>query len=251
LVAGPLLGALASGPLGVRATFLLVAALSLALAVALRGQPDVAAEPHERPSFAAGLRVTARTPSIRMPVLLLGTVGLIGAALQTLLPLDLDEAGVTDLEIGLVFAVSAVLSCTVGLTMGRVSGRVDLRLAAGATLVAVAALVLVLAVTGTLVLFIPAAILALGIQTAVYVTGFTLSASEAARFGVGQGLIMGLGNLVWGIAAFAGPIAGGGVSEASSSSVAFVLLGAVALVQAVAVLLAVRRDRAAVSRALA
>lgn len=243
LVAGPLLGALAGGALGVRTTFLGVALLSLLLALALRTQPDVQAAPEDRGSFRVGLRAAAVEPSIRLPVLLLGTVGLLGAALQTLLPLDLDERGVSELQIGLVFAVAAVGSCVVGLTMGRVSGRVDLRLAAAWALIVVAALALVLVVTGDLRFMIPAAIVALGIQTVVYVAGFTLSASEARRHGLGQGLIMGVGNLVWGLAAFAGPIAGGGLSEGASTAVAYGALAVLAAVQAVAVLVAVRRGR--------
>jgi len=243
LVAGPLLGALASGAVGARATFLGMALLSALLALALRTQPDVKTAAHERASFRLGLRSAASTPSIRLPVMLLGTVGLIGAALQTLLPLDLDDRGVSDLQIGLVFAVAAIVSCVVGLTMGRLSGRVDLRLAAAGALVVVTALALVLATTGDLRLVVPATVVMLGIQTVVYVAGFTLSASEASLHGVGQGLIMGVGNLVWGLAAFVGPIAGGGISEGAGTATVYALLGALAALQTVAVVLAVRRGR--------
>jgi predicted MFS family arabinose efflux permease len=244
LVAGPLLGVLAGEVLGVRTTFLLVAALAAVLAVALRTQPDAVGESRERTSFRAGLASTARTPAIRLPILLLGTVGLIGATLQTLLPLDLSDQDVSDVQIGVVFAISALVSCAAGLAMGRISSRVDLRVAAAAALVVVSALAMVLATAGDLRLFVPATIVVNGIQTVVYVAGFTLSASEAVRYGIGQGLIMGVGNLIWGLAAFAGPIAGGGVSEATNMSVAYVCLAALAAAQATAVGLAVRRGRA-------
>lgn len=241
LVAGPLLGALASEVLGVRTTFVLVAAFALALAIALRTQPDVVVERHERASFRDGLAITARTPAIRLPIALLATVGLIGAALQTLLPLDLSDQAVSDVQIGVVFAVAATVSCVAGLTMGRISSRVDLRVAAAAALAVVASLTVLLASAGDLTVFVPATVVVLGIQTVVYVAGFTLSAAEASRHGIGQGLIMGVGNLMWGVAAFIGPIAGGGVSEVASMSAAYLCLGALAALMVAVVVRAVRR----------
>jgi hypothetical protein len=64
------------------------------------------------------------------------------------------------------------------------------------------------------------------ILSVLYGVGYPMGADGADRAGLGHGLALGLVNLVWGVGAVVGPVAGGAVAGYAGDRVAYLLLAA-------------------------
>jgi MFS family permease len=64
------------------------------------------------------------------------------------------------------------------------------------------------------------------ILSVLYGVGYPMGADGADRAGLGHGLALGLVNLVWGVGAVVGPVAGGAVAGYAGDRAAYLLLAA-------------------------
>jgi MFS family permease len=60
----------------------------------------------------------------------------------------------------------------------------------------------------------------------LYAVGYPLGADGADRAGLGHGVVLGVINLVWGVGAVVGPVAGSALSQAAGDRVSYALLAA-------------------------
>jgi MFS transporter, DHA1 family, solute carrier family 18 (vesicular amine transporter), member 1/2 len=235
VIAGPFVGGILTSTFGIRATFSVVAAVSLALAAWALVEPDAQAEPERRVGVRAAVAAAFSESLILASVAMILAVAMIGGALQVLVPLRLAADGIERSGIGSVYSVAAVLGAVAILLTGRAGDRVGrIPLAAGAC-IALAALSAVLALPLGAALVI-ALVLAVGpVQSILYAVGYPLSADGADRARLGHGIAIGIVNLTWGVGAVLGPIAGPGVAQALGDRAAYVLLAMLAAMAAFAV----------------
>jgi MFS family permease len=182
----------------------------------------------------AALRASLAESLITASVVMILVVAIVGGALQLLVPLHLASLGLDRAGIGLVYSVGAILGGAVVVVTARVGDRVGrVPLAAGAC-AALALLVALFAVPAGLGAFIALVIAASGVQSILYAVGYPLSTDGADRAQLGHGVVLGLVNLMWGVGAVVGPLAGSRLAGWEGTRASYALLavicGATALV---------------------
>lgn len=226
MVAGPILGGAVAGALGIRETFLIVAAVSVLLAVWGAFQPDTRPVEHRERSMRPALRAAVSEPLITVSLIVIVLVALVGGTLQVLIPLHLGDAGVSQSTIGWLYAGGAVLgSVSIALT-GRAGDRIGRLPVAQIDCICLMAAVLVLVLPLGSAAFATMLVLIAPILSVLYGVGYPMGADGADRAGLGHGLALGLVNLVWGVGAVVGPVAGGAVAGYAGDRAAYLLLAA-------------------------
>jgi ACDE family multidrug resistance protein len=235
-IAGPALGGVTADLLGFAAPFLIVCGSSAALAVAVAAvfPRETRRDPPETPAWGSIMRVTRSGRGAVATAISLGGAGVLGLV-ELVAPLDLDaRLGLSSSAIGLLFAFSVAVDAPlapIGGRWGDRRGRGGPAVAGLATLAASVALLAVFA--GTL-----GAALALGLFGA----GFSLAFAAAVpwldeAFGeVQRGLGYGLLNLLYASGYAVGPLVGGGLLEAASADLAYLVTAALLAAGAAAVL---------------
>jgi MFS family permease len=224
MIAGPLLGGAVAGAVGVRAAFLGAAGVSLGFAAWGLTEPDARAHDERESSLRPAMRAAAREQWIAVSLGLIALVALVGGTLQVLMPLHLGDEGVSQSALGLLYAVGALLGAITITITGRISdrrGRLPIaRIACPLLGLVVAVLLLPL---GT-VAFAAMLVVIAPVQSVLYGVGYPLGADGADRAGLGHGLVLGLVNLIWGVGAVVGPIAGAAVADALGDRAAYAML---------------------------
>lgn len=219
---GPVLGAAAEA-LGLARVFVTVGALAALVAVWAAATPAPAAAGGMRTAFARPDR--ALLLSVWVIALAGGLVGLLGV----LAPLRLDRLGWTALGVGLVFTAAAALQALVNPALGRSADRLgrSAPLRAGLGLAAALSLLLVLDagkwLYGVLVL---GAALAYG---ALWTPGMAFLSDSVEQHGLDQIVGFGLMNVAWAPGFALGAAAGGGIADATSDALPYLLATAVCL----------------------
>jgi MFS family permease len=224
IVLGPLVGGVGSTVLGIRGAFLAAAAVLAGLFVWTLLEP-AAAMPAERP---AGIRraisVSARDPVIAAAVGMILLVSVVGATLQLLIPLHLAAHGLSRSGIGIVYTVAALLGTATTILSGRLGDRIGrLPLATGAS-VLLALTAACLAAAGGRAAVVAITIAGSGVMAVLYAVGYPLGADGADRAGLGHGVVLGVINLVWGVGAVVGPVAGSALSQAAGDRFSYAVL---------------------------
>jgi MFS family permease len=220
---GPVLGAVASQA-GVRPTFAIVGAASLALAV------WAAATPAERPESPQPLEALVRSFGARdlqlgvwfvmLPALCFGTLGVLA-------PLRMSYLGLGPLAIGAVFLAAAAAETVNNLVVGRASDRYGplLPLRIGLAASALVAVVLPWPNRGAvLAVLVVLAGLAFG---TFFTPGMTLLSHAGERVGLSYGYTFALVNLAWAPGQTLGAAGGGALAHATSDAVPYLLLATV------------------------
>ncbi len=225
---GPALSGLLADWLGVRAPFLVLAAVAAVVTVALlRGHTRDT--PFRHQPLRETLHAARRDRVVLAAVAVIVLVGVMSGALNLLVPLVLRangfSSGATGVVISLssaVFVLGSVLITrrgTPAVTLGRVG--VAALLYAGVTLIPVVATSSAALIVFLLVRSPPWA--------ALSTLAYPLGGLGADRADVGRGAVMGLMNLVWGAAGSIAPVAAGAIAQAASERWAFAALAACSL----------------------
>lgn len=235
MIAGPLLGGAVASAIGVRAAFLGAAGVSLGLAGWGLTEADARAHDERESSLRPAVRAAAREPWIAVSLGLIVLVALVGGTLQVLMPLHLGDEGMSQSALGTLYALGAVLGAISITVTGRVSDRRGrLPIARVACPLLAAAVAVLLFPLGTALFALMLVVIA-PVQSVLYGVGYPLSADGADRAGLGHGLVLGLVNLIWGVGAVVGPVAGAGVADALGDRAAYALLVALSLAMGAAV----------------
>ena len=238
-IGGPALGGIVGGEISFEAPFILVSAIAATmLAAGFVILPRHEAASSAERSSGRGIRVALRRPGVIAPGLIViagaSFIGMVDFAV----PLDLDRRlGTGATVIGLLFALAAGLDAIASPVAGSAGDRRGRRPVAIAGGIVVAVSGALLALLGTLG----------GAAFALAVFGIGQSIGFAAAvpwlddaFGpVDRGLAYGGLNLVYALGYTAGPLLSGGLLEAASADVVYLLITAVAAAGAAA--LAIRR----------
>jgi predicted MFS family arabinose efflux permease len=243
-VAGPALAGVLGQRFGLGAPFLVAAAVTAGLAVALAFAPS-----GERPPASASLpvrevlRSSAVDPRVSAGLLLMGMGGLLSSTINLLVPLSLHRAGISTGAVGAVFAVSAAAFIVSSATVARLGDRA-VRIGVGMAACGGAAVVLAIPlISGSAAAAVGLVLARSPVAAVMFTVSFPLAVAGARARGVAVGAVAALLNMVWAVSALAGPVAGGAVAEAGGNGAAYGVLLAMSL--AVAGWLWAGRSRAA------
>jgi MFS family permease len=233
VIAGPFIGGVVTTTFGIRATFLGMTALFVILLALIAVEPDARMEEERRTSMAWALRASLGESLITASVGMILVVALVGGALQLLVPLHLSSLGVNRSGIGLVYSVGAVLGGTAVVITARVGDRVGrVPLAAGAC-AALALLTASFTLPAGIGVFVGLVIACSAAQSILYAVGYPLSTDGADRARLGHGVVLGVVNLMWGVGAVAGPIAGSRLADWGGTRASYALLAVICAMTAV------------------
>jgi MFS family permease len=226
VIAGPLFGGVLVERVGRGTSFLLaVIFVGLLVIAAYTSTREPTPQSRHLPLSAMLLAVRGE-PLVLGGLALVGLLGFVFGVVGVLVPLRLAANGLSSGEVGVVFSATAGVFIAVSWMVARSGTRpVTLRLAAVLAFAQAAILLIPIASLSTIAL---AAFLFL--RAPIWGTSSTISypltSDGAHRAGLGRGAIFGLLNLVWGLAAVAGPVLGGAIAQAVGEVWAF---GALAL----------------------
>ena len=226
--------------LGVATPFYALAAVGLLAGALLAAQrdPRLPAEPRE--PLRAALRAVRLRPELHGAVVLMALVGVVSGTVPLLVPLALDENGLSPGEIGAVFSASALVWIVASALVARLGTRaVHLGAASlgAVALTAIFVLPVVSVATAAVAAFL---LLRAAAQAPLSTIAYPLGETGARSAGVGGGTAIGLLNVVWGATAAVSPIVAGALAGAAGARVSFALLAACCGLAGLAILAAAR-----------
>ncbi len=205
--------------------FTLAGLALLVLAVGLTGRARGAARvtvEHTALRNSIGRAVHSRLAVAGLVTMTAG--GLAMSAINLLVPLDLDAGGIGSAGIGAAYAAAACFFTLTGIVGARLGDRVASPVLGGVTLLGLATLTLL-----PLVRDDPASIVTFLLARApftalLFASAFAVALAGADDVGVGRGAMMGLLNLVWAAASFAGPPLAGALHDSAGREFAWIAL---------------------------
>jgi DHA1 family inner membrane transport protein len=226
---GPAFSGFLADLAGVAAPLLVAGGIAVGVTVLLALSHAPAVPATERGALGAALRAARREPRVRSALALIALIGTVVGIVQLLIPLQLAANGLSAAGIGATFSVAAgvwMLSSGVAARLGERAVR--------ARVAGVGALVIAAAVTLPVASFATAALVAFLVARALFgaplsTIAYPLAEVGARARGVGTGTVLGLMNLVWGVAAFASPLVGGALAESAGERSTYVVLLCLAL----------------------
>ncbi|MDX6549000.1 MAG: transporter, family, putative family transporter protein [Gaiellales bacterium] len=230
---GALMGPVLAGPLaawlGIRAPFVLLAAVAAVLTVVSALPADVQGTHVDHVGLLDTLRIALRGRLMACAVLIMVLVAAVSGVLDTLVPLRMGAAGYSATAISLMLALAGLGSAITQGFVGRVYDRLGgLRIAFG-SIAAMAVLTALLAVPGSPLALAVIFVVGAPAVAAQYAISFPLAAEGADEVGLPHGIVLGAMNVCWGIGFFIGPAAGAAIAQASSDRITYLLAASLGL----------------------
>jgi MFS transporter, DHA1 family, solute carrier family 18 (vesicular amine transporter), member 1/2 len=232
-VAGPAFAGVLVQHFGLAAPFAVLAAVTVALTVALAsdrsgaGRAPAPAEPTGR-----SLRIAFTDRRVAASLALMGLGGLLGGAVNLLVPLQLHRNGITTASIGVAFAVSAVLFIGSSAFVARLGDRaVRPGVGAAATAAAAATLAVVL-VSASTVAVVGFLLLRGPVAAVLYTITFPLGVRGGREAGISVATMAALLNIVWALSTLVAPILAGALAQTAGDRAAYGLVAVLCLAAA-------------------
>jgi MFS family permease len=196
-------------------------ALAAGLVAPARGAPQVTVE-HTPLRDWIGRVARSRLAVAGLVTMTAG--GLAMSAINLLVPLDLAAGGIGSAGIGAVYASAACFFTLTSIIAARRGNRIASPVLGGVTLLGLAALTLLPVVRHD-----PRSIIAFLLARApfaalLFASAFAVALVGSDDVGVGSGAMMGLLNLVWAAASFAGPPLAGALRDSAGRQTAWIAL---------------------------
>jgi MFS family permease len=231
ILLGPVLGGIAT-VIGPEPVFVGVAVIAAGLAVWVMSTPGA---PRSR---VPGLREVARTaftPGVMIAFWLVVVPSTLSGAIDVLVPLRLDDLGVTGIGIGAVFLVAAAIEATMSPRIGRISDRRGRWSPIRAGLAASTVMAFVLAPLGSVAGLAVAVVGTFLAMSLIWTPAMALLSDEAETGGLNLAFAAALVNLAWA----GGHVVGGSAlphfAESTSDAAAYVVIASVFALTSVAV----------------
>ena len=239
---GPVLGGAAT-LLSPEFVFSSVAVVAAGLAAWAWSMPGV--EPEESPGVGAMLRALAR-PAVLIGFWVFTLPALFSGVIEVLVPLHLDELGVSGATIGLVFLLAAAVEAVVSPIAGRASDRSGRMTPIRFGLSGAVVMAIVLPLPDSAILVGGAVMLTFVALATFWAPGMAMLSDAAENAGLDLALAFAISNLAWALGHVFGAGVGGAVADATSDSVPYTAL-AVLCATTLAGLTLNRRRQAAVT----
>jgi predicted MFS family arabinose efflux permease len=220
---GPVVGGALGSAYGVKVPFVVLGVAAAILTVAC-----LAAPPAPQAAEAVPVRVLVRTLGgsrlVLAALIVMTLVATVSGTLDTLVPLQMGQAGYSVAAITAVLAAAGVLATGCNYGVGRLFDRVGGIRIAVVSMLATAALVAFPVVFTAAVVVIVIFLASTPPIAGQYAVAFPLCAAGADGAGVAHSSVFGILNLAWGLGFLVGPAAGAAIAEASSDRVTYAIL---------------------------
>lgn len=243
---GPIGSGFLAEHFGLEAPFLVIAVAAVLVAIVLALARVPAVEPPRREQLRAALRAVRRHSELKTALVVMGLLGCVGGIVPLLVPLLLDENGLSAGEIGAVFSAGAAAWVLASSVAARESRRTVRVVAAGVGVLALASVFLLPVLTVATVGISIFVVLRAATQAPLSTISYPLAEAAARVSGIGVATVIGLTNLVWGAAAASSPIVGGALADSIGARPTFALVALACALAGVWILVASRRERARV-----
>ena len=227
---GPVLGA-AAEEIGRGVVFAAFVVLPLGLVAALLripGPPSIVT-----PGLAA-VRAAVTDPRMRLGVLLMALPSCGFGMMNVLVPLRLDDFGAGAAAIAAIFLVAVGLEALMSPLAGRLADRRTALTPARAGLLAGGVGLMLLPLPQTALLLGAATVFASAIFGLLWAPAMSLLGDRAEERGMDLAFAFALGNLAWGVGTAIGGSGGGALADATRDAVPYLVLGAAAVITALA-----------------
>ena len=177
------------------------------------------------------LRLARADELVLAGIAIIVLIGLVGGAVNLLVPLQLRENGISAAKIGLLFSAASAVYTVVSAVVARLGARsATLRVGGYAALLTGLTVVLVL-VSDSTIAAVAFVLLRAPPWSTMDTIIYPLAAAGAHRSAIGRGSVMGLVMLGWAAASTAGPLLAGAIADAAGDRAAYaVTIGVCALV---------------------
>jgi len=232
-VAGPAFAGVLVQRYGLAAPFAVAAGVTVLLGAWLsleRSGSGRAAAPARAtlPALAAAMRERRVTASLA----LMGLGGLLGGAVNLLVPLQLHRNGMSTAEIGAAFAASAVLFIASSAAVAHLGERAA-RAGVGAAATAIAGAILVIALVSTSTAAVVGFLILRGpVSAVIYTVTFPLGVRGGRAAGIGVATMAALLNIVWALSTLVAPIVAGALAQTVGDRAAYGLVAVLCLAAA-------------------
>lgn len=225
---GVLMGPVVAGPLasalGIRAPFVIFAAVAALLAVGAALPAEVRGHGHVEVGLRDLFVMGARSRLLAAGAIVMLLVATVSGVIETLVPLSLGRDGYGSTQIALVLGVAGLVGVATNLTVGRIFNRF------GGVPIGVAAIGLTVA--GLVLMALPVAAAALSALfvlitipiSAQYAVSFPLAGEGAEQADLPSGAVLGAINVCWGLGFLVGPAVGSVIAQATADGVTYLLL---------------------------
>ena len=224
---GALLGPVLVGPmssqLGIRAPFVILAAVAAGLLVASTIPPDIRGDGPSAVGVIETFTTALRSRLLAIAVLVMSLVAVMSGLVETLVPLRMGDAGYSASAISLMLGLAGVAAAATQVLIARAYNRIGGVRIASASIGGMAVMLALLAVPASApavaaiyVLFTPAI-------SGQYAVSFPLAAAGADEVGLPHGMVLGAMNVCWGFGFFVGPAAGAALAQATSDRATYLL----------------------------
>ena len=241
---GPASAGLLAERFGIAVPFAVAGGAALLVCVALLTvRPRAPAERHHRAARDT-YRLARRDRAVLGAIVATALGGLTAGAVNLLVPLQLDDNGLSEGLIGVVFSAGAGVFIVASATVARLAdrtARVEVVGAAALMLIGVLGIVLASSATGAVVAFL---LLRAPLLAVLFTIAFPLAAAGARRAGVGAGAVVGLLNGLWGVATVVAPGGAGAIAEVTDERWAYAAVAVACLATAAWAFLTARATRA-------
>jgi MFS family permease len=237
---GPVLGGAAS-VLSPEAVFSAVAVVAAGLAGWAWTMPGV--EPEASPGIGFMLRSLAR-PAVLIGFWIFAIPALFSGVIEVLVPLHLDDLGVSGATIGVVFLLSAAVEAVVSPLAGRFSDRAGRLAPIRVGLAGAVVMALVLPLPQTAVLVGVCVTLTFVALAGFWAPGMAMLSDAAEAAGLDLAMAFAISNLAWALGHVFGAGVGGTVADATSDRVPYAALAVLCATTLVGLTLSRRRQEA-------
>jgi MFS family permease len=224
--------------------FLVLGVAAALVTIALLTVPAAPVGDVESQSLRDVLRVVRGDELVLAGIAIIALIGLVGGGVNLLVPLQLEENGVSAGEIGLLFSAASALYTVVSAVVARLGERsATLRVGGYSALLTALTIVLVL-VSPSTVAAVAFVLLRAPPWSTMDTIIYPLAAAGAHRSALGRGSVMGLVMLGWAAASTVGPILAGAIADAAGERAAYAVMIGVCIIVGVWLLHAGRLARA-------
>ena len=232
-VAGPAFAGVLVQRYGLAAPFAVAAAVTVILGAWLALEPSGSGRsPAPAQATVRALAAAMRERRVSASLALMGLGGLLGGAVNLLVPLQLHQNGVTTAAIGAAFAASAVLFIASSAAVAHLGDRAA-QAGVGAVATAIAAAILVIVLVSTSTAAVVAFLVVRGpVSAVIYTVTFPLGVRGGREAGIGVATMAALLNIVWALSTLVAPIVAGALAQTAGPRAAYGLVAVLCLAAA-------------------
>lgn len=242
--AGPVLGGPVVVGLGLTPTMAGFGGLVALCALWAMLEPGGHESDRARPSVLRELGLGARSAKVRAAFTAILFAAIALGTIQLLAPLHLGDEGLSDSEVGWVFALAAGGALATTVALSRVADRIDRIWTMVCSVGLIGAGNVLFATSLPLSGYLADTVVLTLAFSPLFVLSYALCADGAEEAGTGSGTAMGALNTVWATGALTAPVVAGKLAGAGGDAIAFALVAGVSALAAVGLLQARRADAA-------